>query len=228
MIKSDLHVHSKYSTKPTNWILKQFNVPESYTKPLAIYETALKRGMTHVTITDHDNINGCLEIAHLPNTFISCEVTSKFPQDKCKVHVLCYGLTEETFREIDALRKNIYELMAYLRQKGIWHALAHPIYPVNDKLTQAHFEQLLVLFDLFELSGFRSKQINDNLKHILHNVTREQLEELAGKHDIDSPRVIPEEKHFVCGSDDHSGVSIARRHTINRGTVPNDYYSKAM
>ena len=65
--KIDLHVHSSHSNKPSSWTLRKFNCPESYTKPEFIYDTALKKGMHHVTITDHNSINGALEIAHLPS-----------------------------------------------------------------------------------------------------------------------------------------------------------------
>jgi len=216
-IKVDLHVHSKYSVKPTNWILKQFSMPESYTQPKQVYETALARGMTHVTITDHNRIGGCLEIADLPNTFISCEITARFPQDQCKVHVLTYDITEAQFAEIHALRKNIYEMMTYLRENDIRHAIAHPIYPVNNKLTQKHIEQLLLMFDLFELSGFRSAEVNDKLKVIIGQLTRQRLEELAEKHcgDIPNPRLDVAGKGFVCGTDDHSGLFIARSYTMS-------------
>jgi hypothetical protein len=70
--KADLHVHSSYSNKPTYWAMRKFNCPESYTSPRQLYQTALARGMDYVTITDHNAIGGALEIAHLPNTFISC------------------------------------------------------------------------------------------------------------------------------------------------------------
>jgi glycosyltransferase involved in cell wall biosynthesis/predicted metal-dependent phosphoesterase TrpH len=176
--------------------------------------------MTHVTITDHDTIGGCLEIAHLPNTFISCEITARFPDDQCRVHVLTYNITEEQFEEIDDLRKNIYELTTYLQQNGIWHAIAHPFYSVNNKLTQDHFEQLLVIFDLFELNGFRSKPVNDKVKFVVDNISSEKLQELANKHNIRNPKVIPQNKAFVCGSDDHSGLYIARSYTYNpAGTI---------
>lgn len=63
--KADCHVHSKYSNKPTIWALRKFNCPESFTSPRYIYKRAKERGMDYVTITDHNSINGVLEIAHL-------------------------------------------------------------------------------------------------------------------------------------------------------------------
>ena len=93
-MRIDLHVHSKHSKRPSQWILKKIDCPESFTEPLRLYEIAKKQGMTHVTITDHNSIGGALEIAHLPGTFISEEVTSYFPEDGCKLHVLALDITE--------------------------------------------------------------------------------------------------------------------------------------
>ena len=39
-MKIDLHVHSRFSTRPSAWILKQIGTPESFTQPLQIYRTA--------------------------------------------------------------------------------------------------------------------------------------------------------------------------------------------
>ena len=69
-MKIDIHVHSKHSTRPSQWILKKISCPESFTEPLQIYRVAKDRGMSHVTIADHNSINGALEIAHLADTFI--------------------------------------------------------------------------------------------------------------------------------------------------------------
>ena len=227
MIKCDLHVHSRHSGKPTNWLAKQYKIPESFTQPDHIYQTALKRGMTHVTITDHDTIGGCLEIAHLPNTFISCEITARFPDDQCKVHILTHNITELQFLDIEKLRKNIYELVQYLNQNRIWHTIAHPFYSVNNKLNQHHFEQMLVMFDRFELNGFRSRAVNDKLKFIVNNISSEKLEELAAKYNIYYPKIVPGNKAFICGSDDHSGLYVARSHTKNDSETLDGLFSNA-
>ena len=87
-MKIDLHVHSKYSRRPSQWVLQKLGCHECYTEPLRLYEIARQRGMNWVTITDHNTINGCLDIVHLPHTFISEEITAYFPEDQCKIHVL--------------------------------------------------------------------------------------------------------------------------------------------
>ena len=91
-MKIDMHVHSKFSKRPSEWILKKLSCPESFTDPARVYNIAKKRGMSLVTITDHNTIEGCLEIADIPDTFISEEVTTYFPDDGCKLHVLSYNI----------------------------------------------------------------------------------------------------------------------------------------
>jgi hypothetical protein len=91
--------------------------------------------MDLVTITDHNTISGSAEIAHLPGTFISEEITAYFPDDGCKAHVLVYDINDAIHREIQKVRENIFDLVDYLAQTGIVHVLAHPLYSVNDKLT---------------------------------------------------------------------------------------------
>lgn len=226
MIRADLHVHSRHSSRPPNWLARQFNIPESFTTPQHIYRTALSRGMTHVTITDHNTIDGCLEIATLPNTFISCELTARFPEDDCHVHVLTYELDEARFSELNALRDNIYELAAYIDANRIPAAVAHPLFSVNDRLAQWHFERLLVLFDLFELNGFRSPDSNVRLRTTIEGLTRQRLEDLATEHGIANPKTDPLRKHLISGSDDHSGLFVARSHTSNPGNSPADFFGR--
>lgn len=107
--KVDLHVHSKYSDRPSEWILRRIGAPESFVEPLDIYHTARERGMQFVTISDHNCIDGALEIAHLPGTFLSTEVTTYFPEDGCKIHCLVSGIREAQFHDIQQLRENIYD-----------------------------------------------------------------------------------------------------------------------
>jgi predicted metal-dependent phosphoesterase TrpH len=143
--KADLHVHSSHSNKPTYWAMRKFNVPESYTSPQHLYRVARERGMDFVTITDHNAINGALEIGHLPETFISSEITAHFPENSCKVHVVVLHISEAQFRIILDLRKNVYEMVAYLHAENIAHFLAHPLYAQNDKLNLEIIERSLPL-----------------------------------------------------------------------------------
>ena len=99
-LKADLHVHSKYSVRPSEWILQKLGCAESYTDPVELYRKAIERGMDLVTIADHNTINGSLEIAHLDKTFVREEITTCFPEDGCKVHVLAWDINEKHHKDI--------------------------------------------------------------------------------------------------------------------------------
>ncbi len=58
--KADLHVHSKYSSRPSEWVLRRIGAPESFVEPLEIYRHCRERGMDLVTISDHNCIAGAL------------------------------------------------------------------------------------------------------------------------------------------------------------------------
>jgi glycosyltransferase involved in cell wall biosynthesis len=208
--RADLHVHSSHSNKPSYWALRKFNCPESYSSPEFIYHAARRQGMDYVTITDHNTIHGALEIAHLPGAFISVEVTAYFPEDGCKVHVVVLDISEENFRDINLLRKNIYELVAYLNRNGIAHFIAHPLYAQNDRLNADHFEKILLLFQVMETkNGARARRYGSFLETVLHGLTLTKMALLADRHGIEPYGDTPWLKGRVGGSDDHSGLFIA-------------------
>jgi glycosyltransferase involved in cell wall biosynthesis len=215
-MKIDLHVHSKYSKRPHFWVLQKLGCQECYTEPVTIYAIAKKRGMSLVTITDHNTIEGALEIAHLPDTFISEEITAYFP-DQCKVHILAYNIDERQHADIQQARANIFDLVNYLHTEGITHSLAHPLWSANKRLTLDHFEQLLLLFKNFELNGARESQINVFLKAVLSGLTWEDIGMLMEKHKITPLFPDPWKKNLTGGSDDHSSLNIGLTFTQVKG-----------
>lgn len=207
MARVDLHVHSKHSNRPTEWLLRQVGAPESFTEPREIYRRCRERGMQLVTISDHDSIDGALEIQHLPGTFLSSEVTVEFPEDGCEIHVLVLGITESQHRDLQEIRRNVYEVREYIRDQGILHSVAHPLFRVNGRLTLAHVEKLLVLFDRFEArNGMHDRRANDLVRRIFGSLTREMIEDLAERHRLEPFGPTPWIKTFTGGSDDHSGL----------------------
>ena len=213
--KVDLHVHSKYSDRPSEWILRRIGAPESFVEPLDIYHTARERGMQFVTISDHNCIDGALEIAHLPGTFLSTEVTTYFPEDGCKIHCLVSGIREAQFHDIQQLRENIYDFQRYVREQGIVYSVAHPLFRVNDQLMIEHFEKLLLLFNRFEgINGTRDPRASELVRLILSHLTPDMIAEMADRQGIEPWGEEPWKKHFTAGSDDHSGVYIASAYTV--------------
>ncbi len=213
-LKADLHVHSRFSNKPTYWAMRKIDCPESFVSPRHIYDKARERGMDFITITDHNTIDGALEIAHLPGAFISAEITAHFPENGCKIHVVVLDINEIQYREIMRLRKNVHEFIAYLHQQKIAHFIAHPLYAQNDHLTLEIIEKSLLLFTTLEVkNGCRAKRFNEFTRHLADNLTRETIDTLANRHNLQPYGATPWLKGQVGGSDDHSGLFIARAHT---------------
>jgi glycosyltransferase involved in cell wall biosynthesis/predicted metal-dependent phosphoesterase TrpH len=216
--RADLHVHSSYSNKPNYWAMRKFNCPESYTSPLHVYRCARERGMDFVTISDHNTIEGALQIAHLPGTFLSSEITAHFPENGCKVHVVVLNILAAQFQEIMYLRKNVYHLVDYLHREQIAHFLAHPLYAQNDKLTVEILEKSLLLFTTFEVkNGCRAARFNDLTARLVTSLTPQFVDELANRHGIEPYGSFPHRKGTVGGSDDHGSLFIARAHTAAEG-----------
>ncbi len=211
----DLHVHTHHSRTAGNWILDQIHINECYTAPMEVYAIAKSRGMDFVTITDHDVISGALEIAHLPDAFLSEEISAFFPQDKAKVHILAYNISEAQHEEIQKLRFNIYDLVPYLNQQNIVHALAHPYFKMGPTLTMDHIEQMLLMFTIFESKNGGKYTYPENLfEQICHHLTPETMWRLADKHNRLPVGETPWTKSFIGGSDDHGGIMITSPHTV--------------
>ena len=170
--------------------------------------------MDYVTITDHDTIDGCLQIIDRPRTFVSEQVTTYFPQDGCKLHILVWGISESQHREIAAVRENVFELQRYLQAGKIAHAVAHPLYSVNGKLESRHLELLILLFKHFEgINGLRDALLSDLVQNLFNRLTPEKIAALANLHNLTSTHAEPWKKIFVGGSDDHGGQFAASAFT---------------
>jgi len=214
MSRCDLHIHSKFSARSEDWLFRRFDFPDSCTEPLDVYTQLREYGMDFVTITDHDCIEGCLAIADKPRTFISEQVTTYFPQDPCKVHVLVWGITPAQHQDISVFRSNIFELQKYLAENRIAHAIAHPLYSVNGKLTASHLERLILLFKHFEgINGLRDSLLSDLAGKLLRELTPAKIDDFANRHDLAPSHPEPWKKVLVGGSDDHGGKFFASAFT---------------
>lgn len=221
MIKADLHLHSHASNKSAGFFSKKIGINESYVNPLDLYNTLFERGMTHFTITDHDTIEGCLEIAHLPNTFVSEEVTAYFPEDRCKIHVLVYEIDEKIHDDLSRARYNVYELVDYLQENNLLHSLAHPLYDMDGKLSRDHIERFLLLFDNWEvINGTRSKLSSILTKDIATRYSPQEIDQLAEKHGFNKRRQA--KIGFTAGSDDHGGLDLGLTYTECDGETLED------
>jgi glycosyltransferase involved in cell wall biosynthesis/predicted metal-dependent phosphoesterase TrpH len=190
--RADMHVHSTASELSKLGIQRSLHLPECATEPAEVYELAKRQGMDFVTITDHNTIAGALEIAHLPGVFVSEELTVWFKNEPQAVHVLCYGITPEDHEWLQAHNDSVEDCAAYLHEREITAALAHPFFAVEAALTPRHRRRLAQLFPIWETrNGSRAKELN-------------------------LPAFVYIETHGgtgIGGTDDHAGVDIGRTFT---------------
>ncbi len=146
--------------------------------------------------------------------FLSEEVTTYFPEDRCKVHLLVWGLTEAQHQGIRERREDIFTLQKYLAGENLAHAVAHPLFSVNQKLGASHVERLLLLFKHFEaINGLRDALFGEVAAHLLASLTPARIEEMANRHDLPPTHPEPWRKFFTAGSDDHGGMFPAKAWT---------------
>jgi glycosyltransferase involved in cell wall biosynthesis len=175
--------------------------------------------MDLVTISDHNTVEGALRIAHLDGTFLSVEVTTCFPEDSTPLHVLVWNLSEEDHRDLQPCRPSVYEFVHFLRERGLVHALAHPLYRMGPPLTAWHVERMMLLFSIWEgRNGARPEDSNLVACRLAALATRGYLQKLAGRHDIDAVHDGP--ISLTGGSDDHGAIDIADTWTDATGTTP--------
>ena len=106
--------------------------------------------------------------------------------------MLCYGITPEDHEWLQAHNDDVETCAAYLQEREITAALAHPFYAVEAPLTARHRRRLAQLFPIWETrNGSRAKELN-------------------------LPAFVYIETHggtAIGGSDDHAGIDIGRTFT---------------
>jgi glycosyltransferase involved in cell wall biosynthesis len=206
----DLHCHSRYSTSANLWLATELGFKESHTEPAAVYRLAKMRGMTHVTLTDHDCIEGALRLAHHEDFIVGEEVTAFFPSEALHVHVLVWGIDEPRHTAIGELRFNVFELVEYLRGQGIAHALAHPFSLVAGGLRGEQLEALLELFDVWEVRNGLSCRAEDELAEDVVARSASLRARITGGAGALAARPIG----ACAGSNDHTGLDVGATYTV--------------
>jgi glycosyltransferase involved in cell wall biosynthesis len=202
--RCDLHLHSAASIGNDEWYTRFFGCPESYASPVRQYELCKARGMSLVTLTDHDTIAGGLQLSDRPDFFLSEEITALFPENGCVMHVLAWNITPAQHEAIQERRRDIYRLCEYLNGAGIAHGLAHPLLSPNWKLDADIVEKILLLFPTLEgVNGLTDRRIEPDLGVLLDRLTPEVIAALSAKHGIAPYGATPHKKALSAGSDDH-------------------------
>jgi len=192
-MRCDLHVHSWYSGRAEVPVLEHVG-RECYSHPFDVYARARRRGMDLVTLTDHDTIEGALALAHLPDTFVSEEVTV-FVDGGRRLHVNVFGIGERQHEGLRARRDDMESFLAFLAEERLPASVNHLFSALTGARELADLRRPLGRLPLIEaLSGAMPEAHNEQAR-------------LVGREAGMGP---------VGGSDAHSLAHVARAFT----TVP--------
>jgi predicted metal-dependent phosphoesterase TrpH len=154
--KVDLHVHTVFSNFRH---LKILRARDSYNDPLRVYERCRALGCDYVALTDHDTIDGALDLLAKrpdlePSIIVGEEVESHFPETGQWVHVNVLGVDEAAHRDLLHVKENVHELVGWLRAKGLPHFLNHPLQSYRlQKAPMKYVEEILALFTHVEVGN---------------------------------------------------------------------------
>ncbi len=202
--RADLHCHSRFS------VFKYFrraNTRDCYNAPEDVYRIAKERGMTYVTLTDHDSIDGALYLLNkypeMTDFFIGEEVETYFPETGQRIHVGVWGLDEEQHREIQRLRPNIRELVPYMKIQRLIFGVNHLFQNYRMKnVAGRYISELIDMFDVFEvLNGAMASFHNKMVQQLVAHVREEHGRTVS----------------MVGGSDAHTLKHVAKVHTVAKG-----------
>jgi predicted metal-dependent phosphoesterase TrpH len=122
-MRCDLHIHSIASGMCNTPGLSRI-CRESYNDPEQTYQRLKHRGMSIVTITDHDSIEAAEVLRRHPDFFVSEEVTVTMPSG-CEMHLGVYGITERDHVEVQRRRKDFIALLMYLTERKLFFSVNH-------------------------------------------------------------------------------------------------------
>jgi predicted metal-dependent phosphoesterase TrpH len=187
-MRCDLHIHSVASG--------MFDAPglgfcrESYSEPAEVYQHLRRLGMSVVTLTDHDSIEGAEELRCYPDFFLSEEATVTMPSGSL-MHLGVYGISERDHTEIQRRRNDFMALVMYLRERKLFFSANHIFSGLTGKRDEEDFE-LFASCPAFEV---RNGQMWPGANCAAHNLA-ERLDKVA-----------------VAGSDSHTLAGIGKTFT---------------
>ena len=144
-LRADLHVHTRHSKH--NGTMPFLGARDCYSSPGDVYRVARARGMDLVAITDHDSIDGALELLDgrpdADDVIVGEEITCWMPDSGVEVHIGAYGMTESLHRDVQALRRNVFEVMGLLREAGVLFAINHLLHFYRGQIPLQSYLRLL-------------------------------------------------------------------------------------
>ena len=206
MLRADLHVHSCHSRVSGN--MRFLGSRDCYSKPADVYRIAKARGMDFVAFTDHDSIDGALELLSdrpgLDDVIVGEEVSCRLPDGDIEVHLGVYGMTESLHRDLQPLRRNVFDVIARLREADVFFALNHLLHFYRGQIPVERYLRLL--------DHVPALEARNGAMLAAHNLLIEQIAKKS-------------EKRFamVAGSDAHTLRRIGRTWTTAPGRTREEF-----
>ncbi|HVR40292.1 MAG TPA: PHP-associated domain-containing protein [Thermoanaerobaculia bacterium] len=178
-----------------------------------MYRIAKERGMSYVTLTDHDSIDGALYLLNkhpdLDDFFIGEEVESYFPETGQRIHIGVWGLDEAQHREVQRLRPNIRELVPWMKEQKMLFGVNHLFQSYRMKNVAARYiAEMIEMFDIFEvLNGAMASFHNKMVQQLVNTVKHEHGRQVS----------------MVGGSDAHTLKHVAKVHTVSKGETVQEF-----
>ena len=214
VLRADLHVHTMHSR--INNDLAFLRSRDCYSRPEDVYRVAKARGMDLVAITDHDSIDGCLELLDarpdLPDLIVGEEISCRMPRGNIEVHLAGYGMTEALHREVQRLRGNVFDVIAALRQARVFFALNHLLHFYRGQVPLEDYLRLLEEVPALEARNGTMLRSHNEL-----------VERLLAEMGDDAPGAAPRRVAAVAGSDAHTLRRVGRTWTEAPGRNGDEY-----
>src|SRR3974390_1947448 len=204
-MRCDLHVHSTGSGMCNTPGLTRI-CKESYNQPLDVYHLSKQRGMSIVTVTDHDSIDAAESLRKFPDFFLSEEVTVGMPSGT-EMHLGVYAISEKDHVEIQRRRNDFIALLMYLTERKLFFSVNHVFSGLTGRRTPEDFDWFASYVPAFEV---RNGQMCTE-----SNLNADRLARKLGK-------------VGVAGSDSHTLAGVALTYTEVRGARNVEEYFSAL
>jgi predicted metal-dependent phosphoesterase TrpH len=192
---ADLHVHTN----------KSFDVlPHASLSPAALYEKAKAKGMSFVTFTDHDTIEGHKEVQK-QDLVVGVEIKVLDKRIGHTVHINVYEVDDTQYGILNFLARqgDLATFISFCRSENIPHTLNHPYWcEMGQKIKKNIVEELIQMFPVVELNMARPRADNDKVM------------ELAEKYN----------KGVVAATDTHTG-GIGEAYTVAQGETFREFWN---
>jgi len=168
-MRCDLHLHTTGSGMCNTPGLTRI-CRESYNQPEDVYHRCKQRGMSIVTVTDHDSIDSAEVLRKYRDFFLSEEVTVRMPSGT-EMHLGVYAISERDHLEIQRRRKDFLSLLMYLTERKLFFSVNHVFSGLTGRRELADFNWFASYVPAFEVrNGQMWQRANRSAEHLAQHL----------------------------------------------------------